>query len=397
MTDVVVVGGGPAGSLTALLVARAGYGVTVVDRARFPRPKACGECLNPGAVVTLGRHRLLETLDAHGPARLLGWHLLGPLGGSYRASFPDARTGRGIDRTVLDHQLLLAARDAGARVREGVRVTGLRARPGAEAAEVELADGSVLRARVVIGADGLHSTVARTFGATGVRRPKKASLSLHLEGVSLAPDRGTLLAGGPFTVGLAPLDLQGRRWTLTVVAATSDAGLVPRGGEGLVGFAAGRCPALGRALAVARPVGAPLGSGPFVRPASVVARGGVLLVGDAAGYYDPLTGQGLFGALRSAELAAAAAVGMLDAPPRARAFERAYRQTLTESLRPTRRLQRLIELARRRPRLFEAALKVLARQGALDELIAVVGDLRRPSSLLRPSFLAGLVTGPAAP
>ena len=162
--DVVVVGGGPAGAAAAVTLARAGRDVVVVDRARFPRDKCCGDGLTAGAL----RH--LEALGLR-PDAVSSWQTVddvwvrSPSG--RRARFPMPR-GRGVyaavaRRTDLDASLLDVARAAGAKVHDGHALTGARLVEG----HVELdVDGlGVLRARYAVGADGMWSPLRKALGA----------------------------------------------------------------------------------------------------------------------------------------------------------------------------------------------------------------------------------------
>ena len=132
--DVLVVGGGPAGSSLAFALARAGVDVHVVDRARFPRPKPCAEYLSPEASRILVAMGALDAVEASGAAALAGVRVRAPNGAVIAGDFVADHGFRGfrdrglsVRREVLDAILLDRARGAGARVTEGVRVTGLRA------------------------------------------------------------------------------------------------------------------------------------------------------------------------------------------------------------------------------------------------------------------------------
>ena len=126
-----VAGAGPAGSATATLLARAGLSVLVVDRAAFPRDKACSEYMSPEAVRILARLGVLETLEKAGGFPLEGMKVTGPLGATAHGKFslagyhPFRPTGLSISRRILDHELLAAARAAGAAVMERARVEEL--------------------------------------------------------------------------------------------------------------------------------------------------------------------------------------------------------------------------------------------------------------------------------
>ncbi|HEX3157817.1 MAG TPA: FAD-dependent oxidoreductase, partial [Gemmatimonadaceae bacterium] len=165
---VIVVGGGPAGSSTAWHLAREGVAVTVLDRARFPRPKACAEYLSPEASRLLAKMGALESVERQGATHLAGMLVRAPSGEVIHGEFAAAHGFRGfrdrglaIPRMELDALLLDQARHAGAEVRERVRVTDvLRDGDGRVCGVMTLdADGrrGEQRADLVIGADGLRS------------------------------------------------------------------------------------------------------------------------------------------------------------------------------------------------------------------------------------------------
>lgn len=385
--EVLVVGAGPAGSTTAGLLALEGRDVLIVDRVRFPRAKPCGECLNPGAVRLLDRLGLLDAVRALGPATLTGWDLHTPGGITVRARFPaGAGTGLGVPRTRLDAALLEEARRRGARIWTGTRLHAVTAAGPGKGPRALLIDRSgrrtLLRPRVVVGADGLRSVVARSVGAVGPRGPlRKVSLTCHVRAPVVPPDlhRGALHLGRDGTVGIAPVDADATLWNVTVV-------LDPRRyGRALADDAPGAFRArLGTAVPdwrEAEVVAGPWASGPFDRPTHRAAVPGVFLVGDAAGYYDPLTGQGIYRALWTARLAAQAVLDRLDRAPDA---EGAYDTRVRRALAGPRRIQKVVERVVS-GRLLRPVIHVLAsRPSAADTLIGVTGDVLRPRSLLRP-------------
>ena len=129
--DCVVVGAGPAGSTTALLLARAGFDVILLDRAEFPRAKACGDCISPGANLLLEQLGVWPALHAAQPALLEGWRITGADGSAFSATFGAAAIDRrclralAMPRQQLDAILLDAARSAGVRVLTRARVEDL--------------------------------------------------------------------------------------------------------------------------------------------------------------------------------------------------------------------------------------------------------------------------------
>src|SRR5262245_28291325 len=193
--QVIVVGGGPAGSTAAFFLARAGCDVLLIDRQAFPRDKPCSEYLSPQASRLLHELGVLDSLEAGPSEQLTGMRVHAPDGSTFEGSFA-AQTGfrafrdygLAVRRPILDTALLLRAEQAGARIRTGVdvrdlardengRVTGVVAREGTRQLS--------LTATLVIGADGLRSVVARRarLGKHG-RWPRRLALVRHYRGVT---------------------------------------------------------------------------------------------------------------------------------------------------------------------------------------------------------------------
>ncbi|MCS7173593.1 MAG: NAD(P)/FAD-dependent oxidoreductase [Armatimonadetes bacterium] len=355
--DVVVVGAGPAGSSTAIQLRRLGWRVLLVDRARFPRPKPCGEYLNPGAVRALERLGLGGAVQAAG-VRIHGILLVGPDGASGWMPFS---TGSGLllPRVRLDHLLVQTAVRAGAELLEGVRVGAVV--PGNPPIVVARAGDRALRlqARLVVGADGLRSAVARAIHPVRPPSHPRITIGAHFEGLGYHHPRGDLYVGPGWYVGAA---LYGNGVGNVVAALPQGMMRRLRVPHRAFFLACEALPALHRLLRGARPrtsfaCVAPLGFA--VRRAWAP---GVLLVGDAAGTVDPMTGHGVYLGLRSAELAADFAHRFLHTQSlQALAdYERARRR----AFQPMWRISRLLQWGLRRPWLARGFVRCLVSSSA---------------------------------
>lgn len=390
--EVVVVGGGPAGAAVAARLAGAGHDVLVLDRAHFPRRKPCGECVNPAGVDALHSLGALERVLAAGPARLEGWRISTSSGASFDGSFPQDRPGFALPRAVLDSLLLEHAVACGADVLFGARAVGLVSEGGwVRGVRIREAPGGAVRevrARLVIGADGIRSVVARAVGA--VRRAprlRKLALTAHVRGIDGPPARGELRTRGVGCMGIA--DVGDGTANVTVVVPQHEARSVAGDVDGFFDRALARY-----GVPHARRVDRVLATGPFDWPVRTAAFDGALLVGDAAGYFDPFTGQGIFRALRGAELASTAASAALREGDASAAALRPYERERRRAFSAGERLQRGIEAVISREAVFERISRRLARHPAVaDAVVAVTGDLRPVRSLLEPRIFIRLFAG----
>lgn len=425
--DVVVVGAGPAGAALAGLLSREGRDVLLLDRARFPRAKPCGDCLSPGALPLLRRLGVAETVEAAGASRVRRWRVVAPDGAFFEAEVPPPEPpGLALPRHRLDEILLRRAAADGARVLLGVRVQDLLRGSSGVVRGVTARDANdrPLRVRcgLLVGADGLRSVVARRAGlARPLRSPHKLSLTAHVAGVGGERDRGELHLLDGLCAGLAPVGDEGpgRLWNVTLVAdARRFGGAVRRDAVGFFGEALARFPGLlgrlpdrwrsgaladvaersgntatagptsggGLGRAAAGNAGGLLASGPFHRPPGALQAPGVALVGDAAGYYDPFTGQGIHHALLGASMLADAvlAAGRGEADRALRCFAARYRWVLREA----HLMQRMVEAVVSRPDLCRLAVRRLGDSPEMaGALLRATGDLAPPHRLLRPGPL----------
>lgn len=336
MIDALVVGGGPVGLATAIEARLAGLSVTLIEPREGAVDKACGEGLMPGALPLLQR----LGVDPEGmPLR----------GVSYRSASRRADhrfqtgIGRGVRRTVLQSALADRASELGVRFVEG-RVDGIEQdATGVSAAGVW--------ASWLLACDGLHSSVRRTLGLDRpVRRGRRFGIRQHF---AVAPWNDLIEVHwaesaevyvtpiAPDTVGIAMLGVQHADFDAVVRSI----------------------PELASALADAAPASTRRGAGPFRQRAARVQLGRVLLVGDASGYVDAITGEGLRLGIDQARVAVASLGG---GPAYEREWKRVTRdfRVLTSGLvaaagSPLR--GGIVPLASRLPRVYGAVVERLAR------------------------------------
>jgi len=368
--DVLVVGAGPAGAATALGLARAGHEVVVIDRAGFPRDKACGEGLQPPGVAALRRLGLLEAVLATGARQHAGVTYT-HVGEQPRAEAtfpaPADRTpawGLGVRRLSFD-AALVAQLHAEPRVTvlENTRATRLRTTGDGTFRGVATNSGAI-GAEVIVAADGLRSPMRHAAGWTArVGALQRYGIAGHwhvdtsdIPGITVSFAREHEWYQAPVGPHELLVSALGRRHAIGRIARDY-AGSVARALPHLRG---------------AEILGPPMSVGLLDQAPSRLAGNGLFLVGDASGYLDPCTGEGIGLALLQGEALASALSPTLHKTASLEDAERSYQRRHTELGRNRRRVTRLALFMAGHPRLSRSAMRRLSTRGdALSTLLGI--------------------------
>lgn len=395
VAEVIVVGAGPGGSAAAAVLAREGRSVVLLEAAKFPRDKVCGDVLLPEMkswVAALGADWERLTHDA---VRVEGVRYTVPSGRTVAGSFRDGKgrlhPWRILPRRLLDERLARHAQGCGAQLLEEHRVVAVHREGEVNMVRVRTPQGERrFRAPLVIAADGAGSRIARGMGLRpdGCDRPSRRLIAMRTyapapadlagEWMEVLADRRLLpgcgwmipAPGGLVNVGLGMVADDRQRQDLRLQAVLEEL------------FAhrlewSAAPPASGWRL--------PTGDGRRVCVAD-----GLLLVGDAAGMIDPFTGHGIHTAVRSGMLAAQAAAAALDSgePAAAQAplqrYERLWRREMGNDFRFGRLLQRIHSSV---PLVELAAWRASHSQRWADRFMGLVGHAVPRREILAPGFL----------
>lgn len=403
LVDVAIVGGGPAGAALAARLAAAGRDVVLLERAREWRWRACGVFASPAALAALRRTGLDEATVRAVARTIPAMRVETPAGTAFRLTYgSDAGGGEavGFDRSRLDPALLDLARARGADVRTRTNVVAVDLGRGELAVQGATGEPALVRASVIVGADGLRSVVARSAGvARTTVLGSRVGLTFHLEDVDGSEDRDArMCVVRDGYVGIAPVPggrvnagiVLGKSWRPPLarlgageVARSIVEAIKPVDGDAASWRFGRRCDSIAGAV--------PLGHRVTRRTGTTDPGGPAwLLIGDAAGFLDPFTGEGIHRALVSAELAARAL--MVDRSRRPAALA-AYDRQMGRRFLAKDAVSLLVQAFLGRPAMFEyAARRVASRAPVRATMGLVMGDLIPASRALDPRYLAALLT-----
>ena len=347
--DVAIVGAGPAGSSCAAFCAAAGLQTLVLERETFPREKVCGDCLNPSCWPVLERLELAQRVRNLPHSKLASVVFI-PIDG--REVIIDLPLGAdceiSVKRSLFDDLLLSRARELGAEVHEQSVATGL-SRNGDWT--VETASGQTFHARMLIGADGRNSTVAHLCNLLPRPARERVALQAHVSRPRDFGDRVVLQFLPEGYSGQAPVN--DTQLNLCLVGTPPTISALRKWAERQFHLPANQP---WRTIT------------PLTRSPVSSAHENLFFIGDAARVVEPFTGEGIYYAMRSGELAANAISKILRGEDRnsgLREFGRAHAQMYRGRLW----VNRLARAAVLRPRLGSFFVRIARRNPSMLKLL----------------------------
>jgi geranylgeranyl reductase family protein len=352
MFDVAIVGAGPAGSSCAAFCAAAGLRTAIFERERFPREKVCGDCINPACWPILRRLEVAARMRDLPHGKLARVDFIGIKGHRISISLPEDENAEiAVKRSLFDNVLLERARELGTTVFEIATVTALTSPdPRTEHWRISVGD-EVVKSRTLVAADGRNSTVARLCGLLPRPARERVALQSHVPLPNDFGDRVVLEFRPEGYSGQAPVG--NGQLNLCLVS-------VPKQIASL------------RAWAEERFDISPNHSWrtitPLTREPIVPAESSLFFVGDSARVVEPFTGEGIYYALASGELAAKA-IALQQEGGNAADVAVAYSAAHAQLYRGRLWINRLARAAVLSPRIASALLRVVRFQPALLRLL----------------------------
>ncbi|MGI8485747.1 MAG: NAD(P)/FAD-dependent oxidoreductase [Thermomicrobiales bacterium] len=394
--EAIVVGGGPAGSTFATLLADAGHRVLLLDKANFPRHKACSDYVNPAGAQLLDEMGILDEARQIGARRMEAMVVHAPGNEHFTANYAHAEPGRaavGLSRYHLDNLLLERAKASGVTVRERAHVRDVLQEDGRVTGVAVTIDGlrETIRAPLVVGADGRNSVVTRSLGLdVPLRWPRKTGLATHYRGVTGLDRFGEMHIGHHAYAGFALIE----DGMVNVTVVVDGKAVQGRSGsiEDLFNATVQSMPDVARKLESAERVGGIRGVGSMAFRARNVSGDGFLLIGDAASFLDPFAGEGVYEALKGAHLAAPIASAALKSGDTSAKALKPYLSARREAFTAKRQISWIVQGFINTPPLMNYVTKRLARREDLGLILSgVLGDFRPAREALSPLFLARLL------
>jgi menaquinone-9 beta-reductase len=398
--DAIIIGAGPAGCASAFFLHRAGYEVLVLDRASFPRDKVCGEFISPAADSILNELGVLDSIESEKPERVRGVFISSYEGPELGIDYPLIKNGQvnptslSVPRFLLDNLLIKRLKNVGIKVLEKHSVDDF-------IFESENVSGVIVRdpenknfniaAKVVIDAGGRNAISLRRLNLkNNIKGEGKIAIAAHWNNVRLPQAYCYMHVGDPGYTGMAQVDLD-------VVNAVMITGVSQIKGQNISEFYKNRIYNNIKRKELLE--GAELAEEPrtvesLAFSVDTPKCGGLVLVGDAAGFIDPFTGEGIYLSLRSAQLA----TKMLESAFQKQDFSKRklaeYGQARLDEFGAKFTLSRILQIVIYNRRLCDLVVKNLSKNPFLaNEIVGIIGDYLPAKNAVSLRFLLKFLRG----
>lgn len=397
-TDVIVIGGGPAGCAAAIGLNRLGHRVVLCDQAKFPRDKVCGEFISPAADPILSRLGILDYIEALSPKRLKGVAISSYEGEEFAIEYPyqpgmtERPTSLSVPRYELDALLIEQVKRVGVDVREQNKITEFLFEDdcviGVRGWDENKTSFSI-HAPLVIDAGGRNSLSLKKFDLKEERVGKiKVALAAHWRGAQIADDYCYMHVSRPGYTGISSVGQDHANVVLVVDQVSMNGRKPDRFYLDTVMNNRQRRQILQNSECI-EPVRVVESLAFSVKP---VPCGGLMLVGDAMGFIDPFTGEGIYLSLRSSEIAVEVAAEALSnsnfSKEALKVYETKRKKEFDNKFLLSRVLQKLIY----NPFFCDQVVRALRKDRNLAEtLVGVIGDLTPADRVVSLKFLLQMV------
>ncbi len=376
--DILIIGAGPAGAFAARKMAEAGFDVTVLEYSSQIKRKVCGEYLCPQGVALLKRHGLYDDLSKKF-LPVTGMDLFSPSGKKIVSHFPmknQVQLGLSLQRDIFDGFLVQWAQKAGAQFLFDKKVSRLTHQ--SDFWEIEIHQGDVFRTRLLIGADGRKSIVAKQLAQQKKHDIHRVAFHCFLQANNHQSRQGEMhLFGNGNYIGIDPIHTEQINFSLVcdakqVLAAGSHHAIFNQHIQASKNLMDrfGLIPESVKISAVT----------PIHNQVKHIVGADWALIGDASGFIDPLTGEGIYNALLTAEiLANELAIEKSYATNDWSSALRNYSHQRAQQLKDKANLNRGFQWLIRRPKLVELVATYLSSKSTKsDVFIGLIGNIYRP-------------------
>lgn len=396
--DVIIIGGGPAGSAAAIGLHRLGFNVVLLDQAKFPRDKVCGEFISPAADPILDRLGILGRIEALNPKRLKGVAISSYEGEELAIEYPlqpemtERPTSLSVPRYELDALFIEEVKRMGVEVREQHKVTEFLMEDdcvvGVRGWDENKTSFSI-QALLVIDAGGRNSLSLKKFNLKKEPVGKvKIALAAHWQGAQIADDYCYMHVSDPGYTGISSVG-DGRANVVLVVHRHSMDGVKP---EKFYMDTVMNNQLRRKILKDAECIESVRSVESLAFSVKPVPCGGLLLVGDAMGFIDPFTGEGIYLSLRSSEIAVEVAAKALKNSDLSRAALKVYELKRKQEFEKKFLLSRILQKLIYNQFFCDRVVRTLKSDRDLAEtLVGVIGDLTPAETVVSFKFLSKLV------